>query len=165
MTVSTAILNADCVKALVNLEGYSFDPAKFALIDQVVSPDGATREAVYQMTEGDEEFPLVVRIGYYRNAKGNGGVGSTNISVKLSTYAQKTNDGVVNYTLPYTLTLATSAPGASALPDYASLVGLLTAIFTVFIPYDAGSPDTTMLDELKFGIVNGFLGHDSTSGV
>lgn len=163
MSTTTTILNADCVIPMASVDTQALDVTKFALIDQTVSPDGNTREAVYQMIEGTEEYPLSIRIGSYKTPKANGNIGGSNTSIKLTTYAQKADADDVLWTLPMTVTLAVSAPGGNPMPDPVNLIGLLDAVLTAYVPFVAGNQSQVITDELKFAIVNRALTHGSTA--
>lgn len=133
------------------------DKTDYVLVD-TVSVEGK-REATFQKVAGDQEFPLSIRIGHYPTAKANNGIGQTNISIKLSTYVQKVDGTEVVYTLPFTATLALSAPGMSGIPDNDDVKAAIAALFSFVLPVVAGAVSTTALDELKYGVVGNLLTH------
>lgn len=132
--------------------------SSFALVDTVDDKNGS-REAVYQKTAGDEEYPMTVRVGHYVNGKANDGVGQTNMSVKISTFVQKSDTDDVIYTLPGTVTIAMSMPGQSGIPDTADITEILGNAMSYLLPVVSGAIATSALDELKFGVVTGIMDH------
>lgn len=152
-------------QSIANLDGttsfdvtafFPADKANFVLIDTVLSAAG--REAVYQKVTGDEEHPMTVRIGHYPNIKGNGGVGQTNISVKVQTFVIKEEEDL-NWVLPCSITLASSMPGMSGVPNSADYVKFVQNVASWLLTATAGVITTDAADELKYGVVNNMAAH------
>jgi hypothetical protein len=136
------------------------DKTTFKVIDTVALEN--KRESVYQKITGDQEYPSTVRAGHYINAEANDGVGQTNVSVKVSTFVQKTDIDDVIWTLPGNVTIAWSMPGKSGVPDATQLVEMLNNAISWVIPVVAGVASESALDELQFGVVNGLAAHADT---
>lgn len=138
------------------------DVSAFAHVD--TNTTETSREAIYQLMEGDQEFPCTLRVGHYKNAKANGGKGQTNISAKLTNFAQKADDdGDVVWTLPESWVLAKSAPGGAAFYDVAADIESIGALVSVYLHQVAGEIQNTNIDELKFAVVNRILAHANTA--
>lgn len=156
-TVNTGFSTGVAVTALP-----AIDTSLFALVDSTSSADGLSRESTYQYLGGSEEFPLSIRTGVYRNPKANNGVGSTNVSLKIANYAQKADVDDIIWTLPETWTLAKSMPGNQAFPDYTDDLEMIGTILSALFPVVSGSFTDDAISEVKFGVTNGLLGHQSS---
>jgi hypothetical protein len=161
---TTTILNTGDSQTVDVAELLVPDKGNFALIDTISKDDGS-REAIYQKISGSEEYPMTVRVGYYRNAKANGGVGGVNLSVKIVTYAEKVDIDDVIWTLPAAITLAMSMPGGTPIPDQEDIIELIGNALGWLLPVDTGAISSAALDELKFGVVNGLLAHANSASV
>lgn len=137
------------------------DVNDFALVDTVTTEN--SREAIYQLMAGDQEYPCSLRVGHYKNVKGNGGKGMTNVSAKLTNFAQKADEDDVVWTLPESWVLAKSAPGGAAFYDVEADIESIGALVSVFLHQLAGSITNTNIDELKFAVVNRILEHANTA--
>lgn len=136
------------------------DRGDYAIISPAPSQDDDTREAVFQKVVGNAEYPLSVRIGWYKNPKANDGIGSTNVSVKVSSYLQKLDDdNDVLWTKPCSVTLATNMPGLTAVPDTDDVMELVGNAVTWLLPVQSGAIVTDVLEEVKFGVVGNLLAH------
>jgi hypothetical protein len=164
MTITIDILNlGDSVNLdLLSLSGPP--KANFAVVDTKSDPEKGTREAVYQKLTGSEDSPMTVRVGHYVSKNSNDGVGQTNVSIKITTFVEKTDEDDVIWTLPGTATLALSMPGRSGIPRVDQVKELINHLMIWFIPVVAGVMDDAALDELKFGVVGNLAAHaDSAS--
>lgn len=162
MATTTSSLN-DGFTSNIAVQIPALDVTKFALVDTKVLDDGASRESVYQYMGGTEEYPLSIRVGVYKNAKANGGVGSTNVSIKIASFAQKADLDDVIWTHPETWTLAKSAPGGNPFYDVAADKEMIGSLFSMIFNINAGALDTGNVDELKFGVTNRILQHGNTA--
>lgn len=131
-----------------------FPKDKLIVIDTLTKEETGTREVVYQLTEGSDEYPLTVRVGRYVNAKANNNVGKTNVSLKLTDFAQKAVDGEIMWTLPTDLTIAWGVPGISGVIDKADLIKRLAAAFTLLVPVVAGVLTDAAMTEIGFGVLS-----------
>ena len=162
MTVSTTLLNTGSSVAIAPTTLAAVDKADFALADSISKEDG-TREAIYQNVAGSAEYPMTVRVGFYKNAKANDGLGSTSVSVKISSFVQKTDVDDVIWTHPAHFTLAFVMPGGTLVPDASDVQEMLGHLFSWLIPHTANVPGTEALDELKYGVTAGLLSHANTA--
>lgn len=162
MTITTVSLNqGDNIDVAFTLP--LTDVAAFALIDTKVSEDGNSRESVYQKISGNEEYPYFMRVGVYKNPKANNGIGSTNVSVKITNNVQKADVDSLIWVLPETWTLAKSAPGGSAFPDSDADVEMIGTLVSTYLNVASGVITTANIDELKFGITNRILEHANSA--
>lgn len=116
-------------------------------------------EAIYRKTSGDDEFPMTARFGRYINRKANDGIGKTNCSFKLSTFAQKTDVDDVIWTLPEDVIISWNAPGVSGAPDPAGLVKMLQWAMSFVVPVIEAAASSVAIDEIKFGVVDNLHKH------
>lgn len=163
MTTTTSSLNKGLSTTPIATTVEALDVTKFALVDTKILPDGFGRESVYQLMSGNDEYPMTVRIGVYKNAKANGGVGSTNVSVKVLNSAQKVDVDDVIWTEQESWVLAKSAPGNSPFYDPEADEEMVGLLFTIFFNLISGVVTTTNLDELKFAVTNRILEHANTA--
>lgn len=140
----------------------ALDVEAFALVDFKASEDGLSKEAVYQLLQGSVESPLYIRVGHYKNLKANGGIGSTNMSVKLTTASQKADVDDVIWTSPEVYTLAKSSPGAAAFTNFDHDKEAIGAIVSVMFNVVAGVVTANNMNEMNFGVVNRVLEHANT---
>lgn len=163
--MTTTILNtgdyvscdADAILAL--------DVSKFVLVD-TYAPDDNTREAVYQKVGGSKEYPLTIRIGAYFNPGAEEGVGRTNLSIKIASFAQNVQASDTIWTLPCHATLALSMPGKTGVPDAQDVEELIGSLFSMYIPIAAGVVQSTAaLDELAYNVVGNALSHTNSNSV
>jgi hypothetical protein len=160
MAITHSILNLDT--ATVDVAAIVVPTmAQYALVDTKLLDPG--RESLYQKVGGNEEYPLTVRVGHYPK-KGSDGVGQVNISVKISTFVETVDDvsGETLRVLPCSMTLAWSVPGTSGVPDEADLMALICMPLTWVLPVASGAFTGDALDELKFGVVNQLVAHQSS---
>lgn len=163
-TTYTLLNNSDTVP--VNVLGFGAAPKEaFKVIDTIVDRQKGSREAEYQKVTGDEEYPMALRVGHYVNDSAEGGVGRTNVSLKLSTFLQKADEDDVIFTLPAWVTIAISMPGKSGIPDVDGTISLLTSAMSWILPIIAGEISPAALDEIKYGVVNGLAAHEDSSAV
>jgi hypothetical protein len=152
MAIEILNLTEDTDLASVTLK--VINPSDWTLVD--TRNEGLTREAVYQLVGSDPEHPATVRIGHYRsngNAKETGG--STNISVKFTTWVKDDTDADDVIYSPCNFTLATSMPGQSGVPESADfLIGVQNLVSWFARTETAGVLQPATVDKLKFGIPN-----------
>lgn len=135
--------------------------ADYAIVDTVAN--GETRECTYQKVVGDSEYPMSVRVGYYKKPTTNEGIGSVNLSIKISTFVQKTEGTDIIWTKPASATLALAMPGGTGVPDIADVKELIGNLFAWALPVQAGIVVDSGLEELEFGVVNGLLAYENTA--
>lgn len=132
------------------------DMANFSPAGTRELPNNGGTEALYRYTNGNKDYPLVVRVGHYVNPKAHDGVGKTNISIQASTFVQETDaDSDVLWTLPGFLTTASNMPGLSGIPDEDDYVELLGIVLGFYLQVVAGVVSQNRIDKLKFGVVTG----------
>jgi len=153
MTLVKTILNTDNPAVGSDaLVWNNADKANFTLVS--VSPVGPTREAIYQKVDDDDEHPMTVRLGVYPNAKLNGDVGQTNISLKVQTFVEYLNTDVDQLAYyPMSVTIATTGPG-NGVADTADYLLLLQNAFSWMLPLVDGTFGSTVVDQLRFGVVS-----------
>lgn len=139
------------------------DVSAFALVDTKILADGVSRESVYQLLTGNDEFPMSFRVGVYRNPKANGGIGNTNVSVKLMNYAEKADIDDVVWTEAETWTLSKGAPGSTPFYDTDVDIESIGALLSIFLNVVAGVVTTTNLDEFKVGVTNRVTEHANSA--
>jgi hypothetical protein len=125
----------------------------FVKIDSKV--DGENRETLYQSTDGSAESAPTLRIGYYPNAKANGGIGSCNYSIKLSRPVQvlDSNDEVV-MVAPATVTLAWTMPGLSPVDEDTHLPVLLETVLQAIHISESAEYSDLRFNAASFGITD-----------
>lgn len=128
--------------------------ANLTLVSQ--SQEGLDRESVYQLTTGDIDYPLQVRVGVYRKPDADNGIGRTNISVAITTMANEVDDttGEILWEGEVRATLATSIPSVSGVVDVDDYIDLISNLYTMFFDGVDGSnnPNTNVVDKFKYGI-------------
>jgi hypothetical protein len=110
--------------------GVRLNLADFVKIDSKV--EGENRETFYQSTDGTPDTAPTLRIGYYPNAKANGGMGSCNYSIKLTRPINLVNDDdEVVLTVACPFTLAWTLPGLSPIDENHAIACTLNALMQV----------------------------------
>jgi hypothetical protein len=133
--------------------------ASFVAVDTKIN--GASRETVYQKISGSEEYPMVVRVGFYPNPAANGGIGKTSISLKVNTFVEKVVSAATVWTLPGDVVLAINMPGTT-LPDSDDVIVLVQNALSWLLPLVDGDFSVAAIDELRDGVTLGLLGHVDT---
>lgn len=137
---------------------YPMPKADLVVIDTVVKPNG-DREATYQLTSGNELYPLSVRVGAYPPKNGTD---LYNLSVRVNTYVSDDGGDETVYK-PGFVTIATGMPFGYA-PDLTGMMKALHHALSLILPVVAGSFVDDSLDELKFGVVGAVDTHADTGG-
>jgi len=161
MTTTVSLNSAFTLPVSITVN--AIDITAFALVDTKVLDDGVSRESIYQLMSGDEEYPLIMRVGVYKNAKSNDGAGQTNVSIKIASFAQKADVDDIIWTNPEVWTLSKSAPGGNPFYDTDVDEEMVGALFTAYHHVSADVVQTTNLDELKFGVTNRILEHANSA--
>ena len=162
MATTLSLLNLSDTNSVAITAIETATKANFAVVDTVVKENGS-RETLYQKVVGDEEYPMTVRVGYYKNLTQNGGIGRTSISVKLETFLQKADADDVIWTLPASTVLAINMPGGSGVPSTTDVTELIGNTLSWLLPVSASVITSDALDELKFGITNGLLAYENST--
>jgi len=113
MTLTIANVNSADIVAL-NFRIDDFD--NYCLVDQQVSQDGYTAEALFKYLGSDPSAPASVRIGLYYKPDRNNGWGETTLSVRKTTIATETIDDV-EYSGPVTTVISHTVPGRNLYSD------------------------------------------------
>lgn len=155
MTTKNILNLSNVAIADLDVQGVSFDD-DLVRIDSTIAANGLNREVVYQKVSGDAEYSLSVRIGHYRNPQANGGRGQTNISVKVTTFVEELDaEDARLHVDPCSMTIASTMPGMSGVPDVSDYLVLLQNAFSILVQSaTAGAADTDAVDKLKFGVVD-----------
>lgn len=149
--MTTSILNLDdCVA--VDIAAMAA-PGKENFVAVPVPSQGDAREVIFQKVTGNEKYPMTVRVGFYPKPAANDGIGQTNISVKISTFVESDDDDEA-WVHPGTVTIASSMPGRSGVPNEADYMALLGNALTWLVPVVNGILTSGALARLKFGVVS-----------
>lgn len=153
-------------------DAVTVDVTEISILDKTTLKAGSTTddkkgglETEYRKVTGDEEYPLTARVGRYINAKANGGVGQTNVSLRVSTFLQKEDVDDVIWTLPGGVTVAFFMPGTSGFPDVDGAKILLASAFSLLVPIIAGELSDDAMDEIKYGVLNVLDAHVDSGSV
>lgn len=156
MTTTKTIHNVRATEVATTVP--TIDRSALSLWDTVQSDDKLTREATYVHTAVDERYPMTIRVGIYRKPKHPEypGIGATNFSIKMETWANEVDDtsGEILWAAPVTATLAWTLPGLTGVVDVADLIDLLGNLYTLsFDGVDGNTdPNTNVVDKLKQGL-------------
>lgn len=164
--MTTSILNTGDSTSVDVAEILAAPKGDFAQIAGGEAVTDDKHETTYRKVTGNEEFPMSVRVGHYRNPGANDGIGQTNMSVKVQSFVQELDsDSNVVYTLPGHVVIATSMPGRSGVPDEDDLVELVGNALSWLIPIISGAVSQDALDELKFGVTTRMTDHVCSGSV
>lgn len=135
-----------------------FDRTNLLLVADSSTVEGKeiVRRNEYVLAEGDDAFPMTARSEIRLNPNGLNGVGSTGISIRLSTRVTKIDDtnGEVLFDEPISAVLALTVPGTEGLHNVADAMMLLEAVFSLSykgVTTTLLRPKTVVLDKFSYG--------------
>jgi hypothetical protein len=132
------------------------DRADWTEIDSFLSEDGLNRRKVYQLSTGDIESPATLRVSVYKNPGKGAQIGNVVLTVKIETIVTKIDDtsGEVLVHEPASVSITTTMPGASAVPDVDDFIALVSNAYSCFFHDVDGSniPVTDVVDQMKYNI-------------
>lgn len=154
MTTTKSIRNV--IETPDTIEVPFLDRTNLKELGNSTSPDGLTREKVWQYAAGDEDFPMTLRAAVYVKPTANDGLGEVVSTYKIATYATEVDDtsGEIIWSGPVTASLTVKVPGPSAAVDSDDFLALVANLYTAYFAGVDGSniPTTTVVDQLKFNI-------------
>lgn len=119
---------------------------------------------VYTGPGARREYPVTIRRGVYSNPNANAGRGSTNFSVKLSTWVVSENADLTEVVRPYTWVIAANTEGTDIMPDVPICTESLENLLSVLLPdgtgsnFGVGNTTHATLDALMFGVLKESFG-------
>lgn len=161
--MTIAIKNIDEAGGLAVVALLVADKAKFNVVSQKEPKDGSF-EVTYRKSDGDDDYPMTLRVGIYKNDAKSGMPAYTNISAKLTTYVEETDSsGDRIWIAPCYQTFASSMPVPSGVPDVADYKAMAQNLISWILPLVSGVVSDLAIDELRFGVATGLASHIDTA--